>query len=134
MRTQNPELRRQKHQRNLIRFHQILADLTDILQKIESGESEDIWFIRRLMCSVLGATKMTDDQGHSRWIGWKNGQVIVGPIEPEYENSIRAAHERLVVTRIAGVQAVTAPPGFCSRLVYDAAEEEQKRSDDVVLQ
>jgi hypothetical protein len=108
----NPELRKQKHQRNLVRFRQILADLTDILQKIESGEMEDIWFIRRLMCSVLGATKMRDDRGYTRWIGWKNGKLIVGPIEPEYETTIKAANERLFATRISGVEAVKAPSRF----------------------
>jgi hypothetical protein len=130
----NPALRNQIHRRNLVRFRQILADLTDILQKIESGESEDIWFIRRVTCALLGATKMTDDEGHTRWIGWKNGKLIAGPIEPEYEHTVKAASERLRATRIAGVEAVKAPPGFSSRLVYDAALEEQKLRDGVVLQ
>jgi len=130
----NLALRKQIHQRNLIRFRQILADLTDILQNIEAGELEDIWFIRRLMCSVLGATKMTDDKGRSRWIGWKNGELVLGPVEPEYEHTIKAASERLRAIRIAGVEAVKAPPGFSSRLVYDAALEEKQRRDGVVLQ
>jgi hypothetical protein len=130
----NPALRKQIHQRNLIRFRQILADLTDILQKIEAGELEDIWFIRRLMCSVLGATKMTDDKGRSRWIGWKNGELVLGPVDPEYEHTIKAASERLRAIRIAGVEGVKAPPGFSSRLVYDVALEEKQRRDGVALQ
>jgi hypothetical protein len=134
MSTQNPELRRMKHRRNLVRFRQILTDLTDILQKIESGELEDIWFIRRLMCSVLGVTKMTDDERHTRWIGWKKGTLIIGPIEPEYETTINGASERLRATRIAGVEAVKAPPDFPSRRMYDAAGKEKKRRDGVVLQ
>jgi hypothetical protein len=63
MKIQNPALQRKIHQGNLVRFQQILDDLTDILQKIETGELEDIWFIRRLTCALLGATKMTDDKG-----------------------------------------------------------------------
>jgi hypothetical protein len=130
----NPTLRKQIHQRNLIRFRQILDDLTDILQKIESGELEGIWFIRRLSCALLGATKMTDDKGHTRWIGWKNGKIVLGPVEPEYEHTVKAANERLRATRIAGVEAVKVPPGFSSRLVYAAALEEKKRREGVMLQ
>ena len=130
----NPALRNHIHRRNLVRYRQILDDLTDILQKIESGELEDIWFIRRVSCALLGATKMTDDKGHTRWIGWKNGELVLGPAEPEYEHTIKAASERLRVTRIAGVEAVKAPPGFSSRLVYDAALEEKQRRDGVALQ
>jgi hypothetical protein len=126
----NPALRKQIHRRNLVRFRQILADLTDILQKIESGELEDIWFIRRVSCALIGATKMTDDEGHTRWIGWKKGKLVVGPIEFERPTAFQNLRE----TYLAGVPAAPAPVGFTSRLVEDAALEEKKRRDGVVLQ
>jgi hypothetical protein len=124
----NPELRKQIHQRNIIRFRQVLTDLTNILQKIESGEMEDIWFIRRLTVAVLGATKMTDEKGQLRWIGWKDGKLVKGPVT--YERPGCQLHE----TRLTGAPPVKPPPGFTAQLMHDAAEEEQRRRDGVVLQ
>ena len=106
MKIQNPALRKQVHQRNLTRFRQIVSDLTDILQKVEVGELEDIWFIRRLTCAVLGATKMTDEEGHLRWICWKKGKLFFGPVVFERP----AAFVKLQDQRLAGAPMVT--PGF----------------------
>jgi len=89
----NPEKLSEIRARNLVRFQQILDDLTDIYNRFEAGELDGVWFIRRLMVAVLGVTWMTEN-GKRYSIGWKDGKLIKTLDEPPTLD-IRGAYERM---------------------------------------
>ena len=117
----NPEKLPEIRKRNLVRFKQILDDLTDIYNRFEAGELDALWFIRRLNAAVLGCAWYTDEKGKRYRIWWENGKLIRKREEVTINLRVAYEHMRLSEQRLDGTVPI------------DAAEEERLRREGVVL-
>src|SRR5271166_2073219 len=114
--------------RNLVRFKQILTDLTDIYNRFEAGELKAVWFIRRLTAAVLGVTWMTEN-GKRYCIGWKDGKLIKTLDElPRLE--LRAAHAHLCQQHLIGCDPIDKLP---SNVIARELEHPKKDEDGIAL-
>jgi hypothetical protein len=127
----NPEKLPEIRARNLVRFKQILVDLTDIYNRFEAGELDDIWFIRRLNVALLGVTWMTDTDGKRYSIGWKDGKMIKC-LDESSKIDLRAAYARVRLSqqRLTGAGPVCndkLPPNVTAR------QFAKQDADDIAL-
>lgn len=112
----NPEKLPEIRSRNLVRFKQIIDDLTDIYNRFEAGELDAVWFIRRLNCALLGCAWMTEN-GKRYCISWKDGKIIKH-LDEEPTLNLRAAYERVRLSqqRLTGAAPTTKlPPNVTAR-------------------
>jgi hypothetical protein len=101
----NPEKVPEIHARNLKKFKQVIDDLTDIYNRCEAGELDDIWFIRRLSAAQLGVTWMTDTDGKRYSISWKDGKMIKC-LDESPTIDLRAAYARVRARLITGADPI----------------------------